>query len=809
MWRSEGSCRAGFLSRGELRDSLRGLLAPERDLNATNCGPTTSLVIPRAWSWPEKFLFVFLSARKNDREIPRFARNDKRKKERTLRIAVALALLLLTALNARATTYYVAAAGSDTNNGTSSSTPWQTIAKVNASTFSPGDSILFNRGDAWYGTALTVPSAGSSGNPITFGAYGTGANPILKGSTFLTTSGYTLAPNQTATICSLTDSGTSSTDSGTRNWREQIGHVQISTSAVAVNVTVKASATAALNITGSAIGPVSGSAPNASSMTRIAWGGGNNGTTVAAGTTATSDTITYSLNNSVDQIVSIYTTARNVEYYGNNNTTLWSDSTASDQSQASNVTGDGFATGGNSVVGSIVGTIQTIFTYRNTLGVTPVAVWENGSLLLSKSSQSAVEGAAGSWYYDGTYLYLHASDGSNVATNGKTYTYVTSSSPSFTMWDNGNGWLIIDSLDQSETYNTSTATLGGLYLTGSNSIVRNLSAHDMYRHPLTIYLNATNDTVTNVTAYHSYGTSPLAIYGSGTTGNLVQNSTFYNDTSLSSAYVPTGVWSVIVAHGGSHGNTVDRCLIYSTAPTNGGFGIMAGDSGTSVTFSHDMIYGTYSYGVNVGSGGGNGLGTGASITMWDNLADISQANNVGILLTGSAGSILYNNTIFGPANTHPAISQASTSTGALVKNNIFYTGAYASVDASSETGTAYDYNDYFSAPGSPFSWGGTAYTFSGWQTNASQDAHSLNADPALTNASSLSTTGNYAVLANSPAINSGVNLGSTYQMALTPASTWPSGISLLNQNSAGSGWEIGAYVYQPNGSTRLLLGCCD
>lgn len=727
-------------------------------------------------------------------------------------LGLMFALLFIPVLPARATTYYVdncVTPGSDANNGTSPSTAWLTVAHVNAQTFSPGDSVLFQRTCAWYGTALTVPSAGSSGNPITFGAYGSGANPILKGSTQVATGGYTLAPNQTATMFSLTDSGTSSTDSGTRNWREQISHVQISNSAVAVTVTVKASASAALNITGSAIGPVSGSAPNTSAMTRVTWGGGNNGTTVAAGTTATSDTITYSLNNSVDQIVSIYTTARNVEYYSNNNTTLWSDSTASDQSQAANVTGDGFATGGNSVVGSIVGTIQTVFTYRNTLGVAPVAVWENGSLLASKSSQTAVEGAAGSWFYDGTYLYLHATDGSNVATNGRTYSYVTSSSPSFTMWDNGNGWLIIDSLDQSETYNTSTATLGGLYLTGSNSIVRNLAAHDTYRHPLTIYLNATNDTVTNVTAYHAYGTSPLAIYGAGTTGNLVQNSTFYNDTSLSSAYVPTGVWSVIVAHGGSHGNTVDSCLIYSTAPTNGGFGVMAGDSGTSVTFSHNMIYGMYSYAVNVGSGGGNGLGTGASITLWDNLLDISQANNVGILLTGSTGSIVYNNTLFGPSNTHAAISQASTSTGALIKNNIFYAGAYASVDASSETGTAYDYNDYFSASGSPFSWGGTAYTFSGWQTNASQDAHSLSANPALTNASSLATTGNYAVLANSPAVDTGVNLGATYQMALTPASAWPGGVSLLNQNSAGAGWEIGAYVYLPNGSTRLLLGCCD
>src|SRR5262249_27433673 len=31
--------------------------------------------------------------------------------------------------------------GSDTNNGTSSSTPWQTITKVNGATFQPGDGI--------------------------------------------------------------------------------------------------------------------------------------------------------------------------------------------------------------------------------------------------------------------------------------------------------------------------------------------------------------------------------------------------------------------------------------------------------------------------------------------------------------------------------------------------------------------------------------------------------------------------------------------------------------------------------------------
>ena len=729
-------------------------------------------------------------------------------------------IFLFAALPARATTYYVAAAGSDTNSGTSTSAPWQTIAKVNGATFLPGDSILFNRGDAWYGTSLVAPSIGSSGSPITFGAYGSGANPVIKGSTALNTSSYTLGPNTTTSIFTPPDSGTSSTDSGTRNWREQVSHLDITNPAGLITISVTAAPTAALNITGAGIGPAT-TAPNTSAITRITWGGGNNGATVAAGTTVTSDQISYNLDNTVDQMVTIYTTARNVEYYTNNHETLWSNFSGPDQSQSTTVSG--YSTGGNIVIKNIVCINTTQFTYRNTLGTAPVAMWENGSLIRIEASALSVDQTPGSWYYDGTYLYIRASDSSNVATNGKTYTYVTSSSPTFTTWDNAQSWLIFDSLDQAETYNTNSTTLGGIYLTGSHSIVRNLSAHDTFRHPICVYIGATNNTVSNISAYNSYGTSPLCIYGAGTTGNLIQNSTFYNDTYLREAYLFTGsVWSVIVAHGGAQNNTVDSCLIYSTAGPfrsdtfNGhGYGVLVGDSTTSLSVSHSLIYGNFEWGVDVGSGGNSGLTTGASITFWDNLLDISASSSSlsggeGFLLTGSAGSILYNNTVYGPGVTNPVVTQASTSTGALVKNNIFYTGGYASVDATSETGTAYDYNDYFSASGTPFNWGGTAYNLANWQTNSSQDAHSFSSDPGLTNGSALSSTGNYALLAISPAINAGVNLGSTYQMALSPSSSWPAGVSLLNQNAAGSGWEIGGYVYPANAAapTLLLRGCC-
>ncbi|MGH6846759.1 MAG: hypothetical protein ACREC0_04755 [Methylocella sp.] len=77
------------------------------------------------------------------------------------------------------TVFYVAAAGSDTlNNGTSPSTPWQTLAHVRLQTFAAGTSVLLNRGDVWREQLFI--SSGSSGTPIVYDAYGTGPNPIIQ-----------------------------------------------------------------------------------------------------------------------------------------------------------------------------------------------------------------------------------------------------------------------------------------------------------------------------------------------------------------------------------------------------------------------------------------------------------------------------------------------------------------------------------------------------------------------------------------------------------------------------------------------------
>src|SRR5674476_1471227 len=112
-----------------------------------------------------------------------------RQKYVPLKNALIIAFLIFNTI-ASATDYYISSSGNDANNGLSSSTPWKTIAKVNSafSLLKPGDRILFNRGNTFYGT-ITVTKSGSAGNPITIGAYGTGSNPIITG--FTTVSAWT------------------------------------------------------------------------------------------------------------------------------------------------------------------------------------------------------------------------------------------------------------------------------------------------------------------------------------------------------------------------------------------------------------------------------------------------------------------------------------------------------------------------------------------------------------------------------------------------------------------------------------------
>jgi hypothetical protein len=86
---------------------------------------------------------------------------------------LSLLLLLLPTWLFSATYYVDATSGNDDSTGLATDKAWKTLEKVNVASFSAGDNIYFKRGETWSDT-LEIPSSGSSGNNITFGAYGTG-----------------------------------------------------------------------------------------------------------------------------------------------------------------------------------------------------------------------------------------------------------------------------------------------------------------------------------------------------------------------------------------------------------------------------------------------------------------------------------------------------------------------------------------------------------------------------------------------------------------------------------------------------------
>ena len=79
-------------------------------------------------------------------------------------------------------TYYVDNAnGSDSNSGTSPSSAFATVGKINAMKLQGGQTVAFKAGDEWH-EQLNVTQSGAAGAPITYTSYGNGAQPILNAS---------------------------------------------------------------------------------------------------------------------------------------------------------------------------------------------------------------------------------------------------------------------------------------------------------------------------------------------------------------------------------------------------------------------------------------------------------------------------------------------------------------------------------------------------------------------------------------------------------------------------------------------------
>ena len=84
--------------------------------------------------------------------------------------------------NLLATTYYVSPQGNDANSAQSPTKAWATLSKVNATTFKPGDRLLFEGGKTFRGTlTLDANDSGTLTSPLLIGSYGRGRATLTAG----------------------------------------------------------------------------------------------------------------------------------------------------------------------------------------------------------------------------------------------------------------------------------------------------------------------------------------------------------------------------------------------------------------------------------------------------------------------------------------------------------------------------------------------------------------------------------------------------------------------------------------------------
>ena len=92
--------------------------------------------------------------------------------------AYMLATTLLPTIAAQATTYYVSTNGSDSNNGTSESTPFNTINKAATVLINPGDTAYIKNGTYTSDSKIRLRYSGTQAAPIRLLAY-PGHSPVL------------------------------------------------------------------------------------------------------------------------------------------------------------------------------------------------------------------------------------------------------------------------------------------------------------------------------------------------------------------------------------------------------------------------------------------------------------------------------------------------------------------------------------------------------------------------------------------------------------------------------------------------------
>jgi len=788
--------------------------------------------------------------------------------------------------------------------GGGSASAYKTMADVNAKTFSSDDQILFRKGQTWR-EQLTVPSSGTSGHPITFGAFGTGASssPIISGSDIK--SSWTLEAMNTENFTDgtgtkpqawwgLSEASGNRADSNTttNNILSESGGTISRTAGPTAQVPYAATVTASSSQTltrtdanlssgfpgknGVAdIGTTFGAwvkVANLSSSRGVMAKWLSYGLTIQSnGTLQVSiDDDSYSWHeasagfgtittnawfhvvgrwNQSTGAISVFINGSEPTYSAHATSTTMEQDASGAFRLGQSENWEGYFDGSiaepfvfssaltnqqiqDIYVGSLAGFTANLYYAPISTG-DPRQVLEDGTRLTAVTSKTAL--VAGSFWYDSanSRFYIRTREDDNPS--GHT---IEAGARDFAVSISGK----------------SNLTFSGLTLRAARGRVANPQAgHGMFATG-----NFSNLTVDGITSEWNFNSGWCANEPSATvTGIVIKNSTFqfngasgidmsvdnwtgwlidknqlnYNsklaDTIVSDHNWSAGVKLFSLPQTGGNGSVVSNNVAHDNGITIGYIGAGVGiwlDTVTGVTVTNNLAYNNEGPGVFLEKT----INSVAkyNITYNDTLAalragtdDSSAAANIWVAagcafgICNSSGNLIANNVSYGGWwGVGNSVYYGSLSDGSNISNNTFRnniaTGAsghnFAALnggdnDTAHGSGNVYDHNA-FGAQASNFVLFTTAKsTYAALDSAYGSAMNNVQSDPLFTNAGSH----NFTLQAASPAINTGVNLGSTYQLALDPSSSWPSSVVTANQNYFGSGWEMGAYVYP---SAPLITG---
>ena len=698
-------------------------------------------------------------------------------------------------------TYYVdncKTVGNDNNNGSSPSTPWLTVGKVNYSAFNPGASILFRNGCLWR-ERLQTPSSGASGNPITFGSYGTGSTATISGATLLTGwitgtptvvsfEASTAADNsyddgsfleENTSTLGVSDSNSNTYSTGTRFENITLARGTTLFSAVwngyvflgdTINTTMYGE-----NVDNSAAFPTDGSTvrcntpnpqcPNGRTKTsqNVAWA-----TSFSGGYQPVTVT-------SIVQAI-----LNRTGWVSGNALTMLTSSPGPSVPLLGRIFTNSFNTGATLTLTYVTPTPNVYaipFQWADMFDQAGPLYFDGVEVNQSVASLGALS-ANNQWYYDyanlAPFLYIYSTTDPSTRTIELAGPQGTTLNPyPAAIFIQSRAWITVQNLkvERARSFN--------LEINGSQNIVAtNVESTQSGSIGENVEGDSTNVTISGGSIHDNGGgagdNDGIGVGGHATIGNTpvtIQYVDIYNNANDGiETYSPSPSTTALVTiqYNYIHNNGVCNPSVPSVICAGHGVQVDGPGSQAPVIQANLIV---------------NNLGIGI----------IDQVDSSGTLTM-----LAFNNTIANNAEDCLFATRGSwTFKNNLCLNNATTSGWYEGYVNTTVSSFTSDYNDFYHAAGGNFMyWQGTATTFSGWQSASGQDSHSLSTNPFVFG------NGIFILQPFSPLINAGTNLGATYQNALLPTSMWPNGVVLGNQNSFGSGWEIGAYIWNGSAATQ-------